>query len=619
MHIDTILFQFTIYVAAAVIMVPISQRLGLGSVLGYLAAGMMIGPMMGLVGAETVIIQEYAEFGVVLMLFLIGLEMQPRMLWDMRAKLLGLGGLQVGLTMGGITMVLLAMDLPLNQALAIGIILSLSSTAIVMQTLAEKKLARTEGGRASFAVLLFQDVAAIPLLVIIPLLASSAIPVPIGEAHGDELMEGSEALKGMEGWMRALLVIGAVGLVVLAGRYLTQPFYRFIEMSGLREIQVAAALLLIAGISLIMSEIGLSPALGSFLAGVVLANSEYRHELESDLAPFKGLLMGLFFITVGASIDLRLLASDPLRLLALTMAMMLLKFLILYPLAMLFRLRPKSRVLFSLSLAQAGEFGFFLLAFAMQSRVLTPQLEKEVLLVVALSMLLTPVLFFIHDAVVSRLSDGPMRPEDEIDEKGTVIIAGMGRFGQVVNRMLTSLGHKTVVLDSRTASVDRMRRFGIRGFYGAVDRPELLEAAGLAEAKAVVLAIDDPEKVTRMAEYVTRRHPDVKVVARAYDRHHVYELYASGVDSSVREVFDSAVRAGRYALEALGYTEAEIEELSASFVEHDRHLLAELAETWDPNIPNDHNPAYIAKSREQNKLIEQALTVRRGGKAKAAE
>jgi len=317
--------------------------------------------------------------------------------------------------------------------------------------------------------------------------------------------------------------------------------------------------------------------------------------------------MGLFFITVGAGMDLGLLASDPVRIVGMALGLMLLKFLILYPLGMLFRLKPKSRVLFGLSLAQAGEFGFFLLSFAVVSGVLGDGVASTLLLVIGLSMLLTPVLFYIHDQVVSRVSDGAILPEDEIDEQGTVIIAGMGRFGQIVNRLLTSLGHKTVVLDSHSDTVDRMRRFGIKGYYGAVDRPDLLEAAGIAEAKAVVLALDDPEKAIHMAEYISRRHPHVRIIARARDRHHVYQLYAAGAKDSVREMFDSAVRAGKYALLALDYDELEADEIAREFFEHDRRMLRELADLWDPDVPSDRNPAYIEKSMEQHRAIEAAL------------
>ncbi len=611
---EPILFQLTIYLTAAVVAVPISQRYKFGSVLGYLAAGLIIGPVFGLVGSETEDVQHYAEFGVVLMLFLIGLEMQPSALWAMRTRLVGLGGLQVGLTFAAIALVCLLLGVPLNQAIAIGIILSLSSTAIVMQTLAEKKLTHTDGGRASFAVLLFQDVAALPMLAVIPLLALA--PVPVEQA--EEMTRASEMVAGVSGWAKAALVIGAVSLVILAGRFLTRPFFRFIGMSRLREIHVAAALLFIAGISLLMSTLGLSPALGSFLAGMVLASSEYRHELESDLEPFRGLLMGLFFITVGAGIDVRLLVSQPAAVIGLTVAMMGLKLAILYPLARFFVPGGRDQTLFSLSLAQAGEFGFFLLGFAVASRVLPADVAQVLLLVIALSMMFTPALFLLQGRLAARQRDAG-RAADEIDETGTVIIAGMGRFGQVVNRMLTSLGHKTVVLDSQTTTIERLRRFGIKGFYGAVERPDMLEAAGLAQARAIVIAIDDADLATRIAGYVSRRHPDVKIIARARDRHHVYQLYAAGAPQSVRETFDSALRAGKYALDALGYDEDEIETIARTFFEHDRHMLAKLAEVWDPAIPADENPVYIARAREQSAEIEAALRGRPRRVPEAAE
>lgn len=607
---QNILFQMTIYLAAAVVAVPISQRFGFGSVLGYLAAGVAIGPVMGLVGSETEDVQHFAEYGVVLMLFLIGLEMKPRTLWDMRGRLVGLGGLQVGVTLGAITLGGLALDLPWKQALAVGIILCLSSTAIVMQTLNEKKLARGDGGRAAFAVLLFQDLAVIPLLAAIPLVASGS---------GAVSAEPQAAAEVLTGWTKAMMVVGVVAAVILGGRFLTRPLYRYIAMARLPEIQTAAALLLVVAISAALCMLNLSPTLGSFLAGVVLANSEYCHELESDIAPFKGLLMGLFFITVGAGVDLGLLLSDWPHILALTLLLMLAKMAVLHPLARLFRLQGPARLLFTLSLAQAGEFAFFLLAFASQTGVLPDAVAAPTLLVVSLSMFLTPALFLAHDHLRARLDDGLRRPFDEIDEPGAVIIAGMGRFGQIVNRMLTGLGHKTVVLDGNPATVDRIRAFGIEGFYGDVDRPELLAAAGIAEAKAVVLTLDDPEKTVRTAYFISRRHPQVKIIARARDRHHVYQLYAAGAPESVRETFDSAVRAGKYALAALGYDKEEIERIAAAFFKHDRHMLAELAALWDPDVPPERNPAYMKKAREQNATIEEALRGQTSAARRAAE
>ena len=534
-----VLLHLAIYLAAAVIAVPISQRLGFGSVLGYLAAGLAIGPAMHLVGSEAEAVQEYAEYGIVLMLFLIGLEMRPRVIWELRHRLLGLGGLQVGLTIALVAGVARIVGLPWNQAAAIGIVLSLSSTAIVLQTLTEKRLMHTEGGRACFAVLLFQDVAAIPLLAVLPLLALGGAPLPA------EAQPTAEAVREASPWMRAALVVGAGLLVVLAGRFLTRPIYRFLAWARLPEIQVAGALLLIVSISFGMELLGLSPALGSFLAGVVLANSEYRHQLEADLAPFKGILLGLFFITVGQGFDLGRLVGAPLHLLALAVALMALKMAVLWPLSLLFRLPQRARLLFTLALAQAGEFSFFLLGFAAASRVLAPDDAATVALVIALSMMLTPALFWLHGLIGRRLRAAARREAEAIDAQGTVVIAGMGRFGQTVNRLVAGLGHRTVVIDNHPETVERMRGLGIRAYYGDVGRPEMLEAAGVGEAKAVVLATGDPDQTVRIARWLRRQHPDVPVIARARDRHEVYRLQAAGVSDSVREVFDSAVRGGQ--------------------------------------------------------------------------
>ncbi|WP_111428839.1 monovalent cation:proton antiporter-2 (CPA2) family protein [Rhodobacteraceae bacterium DSL-40] len=598
---QSILQEILLYLIAAVVTVPISQRLGFGSVLGFLAAGVVIGPVLGLVGSEAEDLRHYAEFGVVLMLFLIGLELEPSTLWQMRQRLLGLGGLQVLATLSAIALVGQALGLPWNEAVAVGMILSLSSTAIVMQTLNEKRLNRTEGGRASFSVLLFQDIAALPFLAIIPLLALSTAGGGHAEGHA------AEGVIDMAGWMRALFVAGAIILVVMAGRYLPRPFFRFLNMSGLHEIHIAATLMFILAIAVVMGLLGLSPALGTFLAGVMLANSEYRHQIESDIAPFKGLLLGLFFITVGASMNLDLLRAEPFQTIGLVVALMALKFTILFALAVVFGITGRDRVLFTLSLAQAGEFGFFLTSYAAQSNALGAARADEILLVISLSMFFTPALFMIHDNLIRRIAAGPRKPEDEIDEQGTVIIAGMGRFGQIVNRMLMGLGHKTVVLDSRPETIERMRRFGIKGFYGEVDRPALLEAAGLANARAIVLSVDDPDVAVRLSRYVKTTHPNVEIIARARDRHHVYALYAAGADESVREVFDSGVRAGKYALAALGYSDDEVERVAQAFFDYDRHMLAELAELWDPKTPLDRNTAYIEKSREQNAAIEAVL------------
>lgn len=619
---QTVLLQLTVYLAAAVIAVPISQRLGFGSVLGYLAAGIAIGPVTHLVGvSETEGVRHYAEFGVVLMLFLIGLELRVETLWEMRHRLFGLGSLQVGLSAGAIALAAaLLAGMPWHQAVAVGLILALSSTAIVLQTLSEKSLTRTEGGRASFAVLLFQDIAAIPLLAVLPLLLTFGAPgaeVPEAAAASHDVGHAA-GLAGLSGWMRALLVVGVVSGVILAGRFLTRPVFDFFAMAKMQEIQTAGALLIVASIALLMNLLGFSAALGTFLAGVVLADSEYRHQLETDLAPFKGLLLGLFFITVGAAIDLTLLASEPVRILLFTLGMMAVKIAVLFALGAAFGMKERSRTLFALSLGQAGEFGFFLLAYSARIELLPDTSVGRLLLVISLSMALTPALFLLHDWINARRRPG-YRPNEEIDETGTVIIVGLGRFGQVVNRMLRAMGDKTVVIDNEVEVLARMRRFGIQAYYGDLDRPGILESAGIAEASALVLALDDAERAVRISEYVRKRHPHVRIIARAHDRHHVYRLHAAGADHQVREVFDSAVRAGKYALEAAGHPREEVERIAARFVEHDRQLLAELAEVWDPETPVDRNPAYVARAREQAAAIAAELQGRKEPPAAAGE
>jgi CPA2 family monovalent cation:H+ antiporter-2 len=594
---NSVLIQVLIYLVAAVVAVPLARWSGLGSVLGYLIAGLVIGPVLHLAGSETEAIQQFAEFGVVLMLFLIGLELQPRALWQMRGRLLGLGGLQVALTVLVVAAAAMAVGLDWHLALMAGMILCLSSTAIVMQTLQEKKLAGTEGGQASFAVLLFQDLAALPFLALIPLLALAGSAPPPVEVQPIHLLPE---------WMHPVAIAGAVALVVFGGRYLVRPAFAYFSLARMREVQVAAALLIVIAVSVMMDEIGLSPALGSFLAGVVLASSEYRHEIQSDIAPFKGLLLGLFFITVGASMDLGLLVAEPGRFLGYVLLLIVVKMLVLYPLAWVFGLRGRDRMLFTFALAQAGEFGFFLAAFAAQARVLDAEQTSRVLLVVSLSMFLTPALFVIQDRL-SRRDDGQAGPDEPIDARGQVIIAGYGRFGRTIGRMLRVAGHEAVVIDSEPKVVGSMRARGVKAYYGEVERPDLLEAAGIAQAQALVIAIDDRGKSLALARFVRKAYPQVRIVARARDQQHVLEYADLGVIESVREVFDGAVLAGRHALTALGHDEGEIELVARAFEARDRELREELAQVWDRKLPLEHDPALAERMKAADAGIEARL------------
>jgi len=610
---EGMLFQVALYLVAMVVAVPLAARLGLGSVLGYLMAGIVIGPVLGLVGSETRDLQHYAEFGVVMMLFLIGLELEPKSLWQMRDKLIGLGGLQVLLTTALITACALALGYGWAAAVTVGAIFSLSSTAIVLQTLTEKRLMQTAGGRAAFSVLLMQDIAVIPMLVLLPLLAGpGARPV----ADAAEAPEALSFIEDLPGWGVTLVTLGAVVAVVLAGQFLVRPLYRFVNAARLREINAALALMIVAVIASMMIAVGLSPALGTFLAGVVLANSEFRHEIESDIAPFKGLLLGLFFITVGAGINFRLLAAEPLVILGLTLGVMALKGLLLYVLATFFGLRSRNRWLFTLGLAQAGEFGFVLVSFALGQRLLPQALAGELMLVIALSMLLTPLFFILYDIIDRRLgSEADRPPDDEIDDQQPVIIAGVGRFGQMVNRMVTNSGFRTTVIDNDLETVQVLRTFAFKAYYGDPTRPELLRAAGIDSAKILVVAVDDRQAALKLTAYARRIRPDLHIIARAYDREHVFQLFRAGADDIVREMFDSSLRAGRYVLERLGLSKPEAAEMQRIFYDMDRSTLRRLAEVWKPGVPLQKNREYVELAKALRSEFETALMSRRRGKA----
>ncbi len=659
-----------LFLCAGIIAVPIASRLGLGSVLGYLLAGIAIGPLLSAVGVDVVAIQHFAEFGVVMMLFLVGLELEPMLLWQMRNRLIGLGGLQVVVTVVAVMVVALALGQPWRIALTLGLIISLSSTAIVLQTLNEKGLMKSDGGQGSFSVLLFQDIAVIPILALVPLLAMPAPAVdsdaaqvaPVGadvahaaphgeprqqtpakdhaydsdgaaghskasasahaapddhaDAHPHDDSHGStfSLVDGLPTWLQALVTLAAIIFVVILGQFLIRPLFRFIAMARLRELFTAAALLIVIGIALLMTVVGLSPALGTFLAGVVLATSEYRHELESDVEPFKGLLLGLFFITVGAGVNFALLAENFVVIFGLTLGVMLLKAVVMVVLASIFRIRGADRWLFALGLAQAGEFGFVLLSFTVQQNVLPAAIADQLLLVVAMSMLLTPALFIAYDGLIApRYSAAQNEEADEIDETSSIIIAGHGRWGGIVNRMLRSAGYETTVLDYSSEQLDMLRAFGFKVFFGDATRPDLLHAAGIEHARMLVVAIDDRHLITELTGHVVKNHPNVHVIARAIDRRHVYELYAVGCRDIIRETFDSGVRAGRSAYEALGVHPFEAERLARQFVKDDRAAIVALSEVYDPDVPIHQNTEYVQRA----KAIREALEAEMRGAGRA--
>jgi CPA2 family monovalent cation:H+ antiporter-2 len=587
----------------------------LGSVLGYLAAGILVGPITGLAGTETADLQHFAEFGVVMMLFLIGLELEPRTLWDMRHKLIGLGGLQVLLTTASIAVVADWLGLSWQVGWTLGMLFSLSSTAIVLQTLSEKNLMRTGGGRATFAVLLTQDIAVVPILAIIPLLAiggnglgEGVTAATFGITNPEAVVDGHAAATGaaeplmtlvqsLPGWAVTLMTLGIVVGIMLAGHFLTRPVFRFVHASRLPEMSTFISLLMVLGIAFLMMLVGLSPALGTFMAGVVLAYSGFRHQLEADIQPFKGILMGLFFITVGVGINFDVLLANPFLVVSLTLAVIALKVGVLLILSVIFKIRGHNRWLFALGLAQAGEFGFLLVSFATKQSILPSSISEIVLLIISLSMLLTPALFIGYEALARRMKARETEhPADVIDEQGRVIIAGIGRFGQTVNRLVRMSGGTTVVLDSDMGAIEQMRRFGAKGFFGDPTRPELLDAAGLAEASVLVVAVDNPESTIKIVAHARKQRPDLHIIARAYDRPHVFALYKAGANDIVRETYDSSLRAGRYVLENIGFTDYEAAKMSQTYFKVERAAMRDLAELWVPGQPVHLNDAYVARA-----------------------
>jgi glutathione-regulated potassium-efflux system ancillary protein KefC len=537
-----------IFLAAAVICVPIAARLGLGSVLGYLIAGAAIGPWgLAFIGDVTQT-QNLAELGVVLMLFVIGLELEPKRLMAMRNTVFGGGSLQLLISGAVLGLALLALGLPWQAALVAGLALALSSTAIATQAMTERKELETPTGRAAFGILLFQDIAAIPLIALVPILGHA-------EATGMDPL-----------WLRVVTAIAAIAGVVVIGRHLTRPLLRLIARSDIRELFTAFALLLVIGVAELMSFAGLSMAMGAFIAGVLLASSEFRHALESDIEPFKGLLLGLFFISVGMTIDFGLLASRPATVAMLLAGFVVFKFLSLWAVARMLDI-CRERFLFAALLAQGGEFAFVVFGVARESKLFSAQWEALLTITVALSMGMTPLLLLLHDRFIARATK-PERAADTIDAQAPVIIAGFGRFGQIVGRLLLANDIRAVVLDRDPDQVESLRKFGYRVFYGDATRLDLLEAAGARRARLLVNAIDDVEASIALVDLVRANFPKLPMVSRARNVSHYFELKLRGVDVVERETFEAALRVGRSVLERLGVDRYRARELADAFRRH---------------------------------------------------
>ncbi len=592
---EGVFVQALVYLAAAVVAVPVAKRLGLGSVLGYLIAGALIGPfVLGLVGHEGHDVMHFAEFGVVMMLFLVGLELQPSLLWRMRGPLLGMGGAQVLVTTGIGMAVAMALGVELRPALAVGMIFALSSTAIVLQTLNEKNLMGSTAGRGAFSVLLFQDLAVIPMLALLPLL---------GTAGATEA--GSETwLDSFPGWLQGILVLGAVATVVIAGRFLVRPAFRVIARTRLRELFTAASLLLVIGITVLMSLVGLSPALGTFLAGVVLADSEYRHQLEADVEPFKGLLLGLFFLAVGASIDFGIVAAAPGLVVGLLALFLALKLTILFGLSRGARMGIDQGLIFTFALAQGSEFAFVLLSFGVQNGVMSTELGGLLTVVVALSMAATPLLMLLNERVLlPRLGtlEQPARPADAVHELNPVVIAGFGRFGNIIGRFLRANGVRPTILESDSDHVEVLRKLGLQVYYGDATRRDLLEAAGISQAKLLVVSLGDTERSLEVIRLAKEHWPHLHILARATDRPMAYALLGAGVENVYRETLDTSLHAGVDALRLLGFQGHNATRSAKRFRVQDEAALRELAATTHDQT------ASLALARERSRAVAETL------------
>lgn len=541
-----------VFLAASVVAVTLFQRLKLGAVLGYLAAGALLGPFgLGFVSSVEELLQV-AELGVVLLLFLIGLELQPARLMRMKNLVFGFGSAQVVMCTLVLGAVALAFRLPWQTALVVGLALAMSSTAIATQLLGEKKELGAPHGRAAFGILLFQDIAAIPALALVPMLGVST-----ATAKHSPLMQAG-------------LVFGVIAGLILIGRFLLRPMFRLIASAHSQELSTASALLVVLATALAVHSVGLSMALGAFLAGVMLADSEYRHELEADIEPFKGLLLGLFFMAVGMSANLRLIGSQPIIVAALVCIVVFVKLVTVFGLARVFRLEKRGATSLGIAVSQGGEFAFVIFSVGSEAKVLTPELNELLVLVVTLSLITTPLLFAARDFVLRCMPDGEKRQFDEMkDENSRVIIAGFGRFGQIVGRVLNMRGIPYTALDASPQHVDFVRNFGNQVFYGDASRVELLRAAGTDKAEVFVLAIDDFEASMRCLRVVRENFPNVRIVARARNRQHAQALLGEGVENVIRENFLGSVDAARMTLQELGFSEIDARKLTQTFAAYD--------------------------------------------------
>ena len=588
------LIQVVSLLGAAVVAVPLFKRLGLGSVLGYLAAGLAIGPYGLAVVTDSHSIIHIAEFGVVMFLFVIGLEMKPSHLWGLRRQIFGLGSLQVVISAILLTMVgvLFGASWAVSFVCASGFVLT--STAIVMQVLGERQELASPRGQRIVSILLFEDLLIVPLLAIVEFLAPGT---PDGAAHATPL------------WQTIGIALLSLGALVAAGLWVLNPLFRVLAASRAREVMTAAALLVVLGSGLLMEMGGLSRAMGAFVAGVLLSESSFRHQLEADIEPFRGLLLGLFFLGVGMSLDLKVVAENWGIIVSGVIALMVVKGLCVYGVARLARSNHADALDRALLMAQGGEFAFVLYSAAANAGVIDATVNANMTAIIVLSMAITPLILILH----RRFGTQPAqtREADTFDEHHPILVVGMGRFGQIVNSMLQMSGHSTTVIDLDPTTVAGFNRYGTKTHFGDASRPELLLAAGIENTRLLVIAIDNREQALSIARFAREVNPNIDIVARAYDRLHTFDLYQAGADEIVRETFDAAIRAGKRALERLGMSRDDAEKVGKIFYRHDRHGMIEQARVYDPTLGPFKNKQMaelvMAQRQDTREAIQAAL------------
>ena len=588
------LIQVVSLLGAAVVAVPLFKRLGLGSVLGYLAAGLAIGPYGLALVTDSRAIIHIAEFGVVMFLFVIGLEMKPSHLWGLRRQIFGLGSLQVVVSAILLTIVGTLFGAPWEVSFICASGFVLTSTAIVMQVLGERQELASPRGQRIVSILLFEDLLIVPLLAIVEFLAPAT---PESAAHATPL------------WQTIGTALLSLAALVAAGLWVLNPLFRVLATSRAREVMTAAALLVVLGAGLLMETGGLSMAMGAFVAGVLLSESSFRHQLEADIEPFRGLLLGLFFLGVGMSLDLKVVAENWGIIVSGVIALMVVKGLCVYGVARLARSNHADALDRALLMAQGGEFAFVLYSAAANAGVIDATVNANMTAIIVLSMAITPLILILHRRFAAQPAQ--TREADTFDEHHPILVVGMGRFGQIVNSMLQMSGHSTTVIDLDPTTVAGFNRFGTKTHFGDASRPELLLAAGIENTRLLVIAIDNREQALSIARFAREVNPNIDIVARAYDRLHTFDLYQAGANEIVRETFDAAIRAGKRALERLGMSRDDAEKVGKIFYRHDRHGMIEQARVYDPTLGPFKNKQMaelvMAQRQDTREAIQAAL------------